>query len=157
MMTKCRKCLVFTYFSHTYSSMPLNVFVFFSVINFKRNYSLSEISTFFSVVFYFYQRMLWSALSRYSITYTSSEVYHGQRTRKTFARFSRSACVLKEFLLLLFNVVILFCSALFRKTKVSCLKMRPAKHQINMCISQYQKDARQPFVRAVHGCASRVY
>ena len=25
---------------------------------------------------------------------------------------------------------------------VFCLKMLPAKHQINMCISQYQKDAR---------------
>ena len=94
--------------------------------------------------------MLWSALSRYSITYTSSEV-DGQRTRKTFARFSRSApkkkehakaCVLREFLLLLFNAVSLFCSALFRKTMVFCLKMLPAKHQINMCISQYQKDAR---------------
>ena len=94
--------------------------------------------------------MLRSALSRYSITYTSSEV-DGQRTRKTFARFSRSApkkkgrakvCVLREFLLLLFNAVSLFCSALFRKAMVFCLKMLPAKHQINMCISQYQKDAR---------------
>ena len=52
------------------------------------------------------------------------------------------ACVLREFLLLLFNAVSLFCSALFRKTMVFCLKMLPAKHQINMCISQYQKDAR---------------
>ena len=73
----------------------------------------------------------------------------GQRTRKTFARFSRSAqkksakaCVFREFFLLLFNAVSLFCSALFRKTKVFCLKMLPPKLQINMCISQYQKDAR---------------
>ena len=159
MMTKGRKCLVFTYFSHVYSSMPLNVFVFFPVINFKRNYSLSEISTFFSVVFDFYQRMLWSALSRYSITYSSSEV-DGQRTRKTFARFSRSApkkkrakaCVLREFLLLLFNAVSLFCSALFRKTKVFCVKMLPPKHQINMYISQYQKDAKAAVRK---GCRSQ--
>ena len=52
------------------------------------------------------------------------------------------ACVLREFLLLLFNAVSLFCSALIRKTMVFCLKMLPAKHQINMCISQYQKDVR---------------
>ena len=45
------------YFSHVYSSMPLNVFVFFPVINFKRNYFLSEISTFF-LSFNFNQRML---------------------------------------------------------------------------------------------------
>ena len=45
-------------------------------------------------------------------------------------------------MLLLFNAVTLFCSALFRKTKVFCLEMLPPKHQINMCISQYQKDAR---------------
>ena len=44
-------------FSHVYSSMPLNVFEFFPVINFKRNYSLSAISTLF-LSFNFYQRML---------------------------------------------------------------------------------------------------
>ena len=52
------------------------------------------------------------------------------------------ACVLREFFLLSFNAVSLFCFALFRKTKVFFVKMLPAKHQINMCISQYQKDAR---------------
>ena len=52
------------------------------------------------------------------------------------------ACVLREFFLLSFNAVSLFCSALFRKTKVFCVKMLPPKHQINMYISQYQKDAR---------------
>ena len=67
-----------------------------------------------------------------------SHVFRVLRQKKRAAE----ACVLREFLLLLFNAVSLFCSALFRKTKVSCLKMRPAKHQINMCISQYQKDAR---------------
>ena len=67
-----------------------------------------------------------------------SHVFRVLRQKKRAAK----ACVLREFLLLLFNAVSLFCSALFRKTKVSCLKMRPAKHQINMCISQYQKDAR---------------
>ena len=35
-MTKCRKCLVFTYFSHVYSSMPMNVFEFFPVILISR-------------------------------------------------------------------------------------------------------------------------
>ena len=67
-----------------------------------------------------------------------SHVFRVLRQKKRAAK----ACVLREFFLLLFNAVSLFCSALFRKTKVSCLKMRPAKHQINMCISQYQKDAR---------------
>ena len=66
-----------------------------------------------------------------------SHVFRVLRQKKRAAE----ACVLREFLLLLFNAVSLFCSALFRKTKVFCLKMRPAKHQINMCISQYQKDA----------------
>ena len=83
-----------------------------------------------------------------NLQYSSEE--DGQHTRKTFARFSRSAqkkgrakaCVLREFFLLLFNAVSLFWSVLFRKTKVFCLKMLPPKHQINMCISQYQKDAR---------------
>ena len=71
---------------------------------------------------------------------------HTQNLRTFFAFCTKKgrakACVLREFLLLLFNAVSLFCSELFRKTKVFCLKMLPPKHQINMCISQYQKDAR---------------
>ena len=67
-----------------------------------------------------------------------SHVFRVLRQKKKRAK----ACVLREFLLLLFNAVSLFCSALFRKTKVFCLKMLPLKHQINMCISQYQKDTR---------------
>ena len=69
-----------------------------------------------------------------------SHVFRVLRQRKKKGR--AKAFVLREFLLLLFNAVSLFCSALFRKTMVFCLKMLPAKHQINMCISQYQKDAR---------------
>ena len=67
-----------------------------------------------------------------------SHVFRVLRQKKKRAK----ACVLREFLLLLFNAVSLFCSALFRKSMVFCLIMLPAKHQINMCISQYQKDAR---------------
>ena len=67
-----------------------------------------------------------------------SHVFRVLRQKKGRAK----ACVLREFLLLLFNAISLFSSALSRKTMVFCLKMLPAKHQINMCISQYQKDAR---------------
>ena len=67
-----------------------------------------------------------------------SHVFRVLRKKKGRAK----ACVLREFFLLSFNAVSLFCSALFRKTKVFCLKMLPLKHQINMCISQYQKDTR---------------
>ena len=122
--------------------MPLNVFVFFPVINFKKNYSLSEISTFLSVVYLLSKNAVKCSQPLFINLQCSSEV-DGQRTRKTFARFSCSAqkkgrakaCVLREFLLLLFNAVRLFCSALFRKTKVFCHKMLPPKHQINMCMS----------------------
>ena len=77
-----------------------------------------------------------------------SHVFRVLRQKKGRAK----ACVLREFLLLLFNAVSLFCSALFRKNMVFCLKMLPAKHQINMCISQYQKDART----AVHKGRARL-
>ena len=135
MKTKMTKMLVLSYFSHVYGSMPLNVFVFFPAINFKRNYSLSEISTFLSVVY---------LLSKNAVKCSQPLFINLQySSRKTFARFSCSApkkgrakaCVLREFLLLLFNAVRLFCSALFRKTKVFCHKMLPPKHQINMCMS----------------------
>ena len=67
-----------------------------------------------------------------------SHVFRVLRKKKRRAK----AFVLREFFLLLFNAVSLFWSVLFRKTKVFCLKMLPPKHQINICISQYQKDAR---------------
>ena len=94
--------------------MLLNIFEFFPVINYMRNYSLS------------------------------TKIPQNLRTSFVFcAKKGRAkACVLREFFLLSFNAVSLFCSALFRKTKVFCLKMLPLKHQINMCISQYQKDTR---------------
>ena len=79
---------------------------------------------------------------------------HTQNLRTFFAFCAKKKGVLKrvlrEFLLLLFNAVSLFCSALFRKTMVFCLKMLPAKHQINMCISQYQKGGRAAVRK---GCA----
>ena len=85
-MTKGRKCLVFTYFSHVYSSMPLNVFEFFPVINYKRNYSLSAISTFF-LSFNFYQKNAVKCSQPLFINLQYSSNVDGQRTCKTFAVF----------------------------------------------------------------------
>ena len=103
MKTKMTKMLVLSYFSHVYGSMPLNVFVFFPAINFKRNYSLSEISTFLSVVYLLSKNAVRCSQPLFINLQYSSEV-DGQRTRKTFARFSCSAqkkgrakaCVLRE-------------------------------------------------------------
>ena len=124
--------------------MPLNVFEFFPVINYMRNYSLSAISTFF-LSFNFYQKNAVKCSQPLFINLQYSSKVDGQSTRKTFARLACSAQkkgrVLREFFHS-FNAVSLFCSALFWKTKVFCLKMLPLKHQINMCISQYQKDTR---------------
>ena len=70
--------------------MPLNVFKFFPVINFKRNYSLSEISTFF-LSFNFYQKNAVKCSQPLFINLQYSSKVDGQRTRKTFARLSCSA------------------------------------------------------------------
>ena len=67
------------------------------------------------------------------------------------------ACVLREFLLLLFNAVSLFCSTLFRKTMVFCLKnatSEASNQYVHISISKGRKDCRsyRPCLVARAGC-----
>ena len=66
--------------------MPLNVFEFFPVIDYKRNYSLSAISTFF-LSFNFYQKNAVKCSQPLFINLQYSSKVDGQRTCKTFAVF----------------------------------------------------------------------
>ena len=76
------------------------------------------------------------------------------KKQKTKKKRCVKAWVLREFLLLLFNTVSLFFSALFRKTKVFCLATKASNQHVHISISKGCKGCRSqgPCTVAGAGC-----